>query len=140
MKQVEGRDFDIRWLDANDGTILKAFVYVNDRYICELLPKPKPNKAKIERTAADNELMALMTRYEATVNGFMKTQKNSLDTVTIIDSRKKTLNNKFQIPGLQEAYDLDKNEDSQITVPPIDEPTYDGEEEYFNYRNPANDL
>lgn len=139
MKQVEGREFDIYWLDGNDGHILKAFVYVEGRYICELLPKPRPNKAKIERTATDEELMGIMTRYEATVNGFMRTQKNQIDKVTIIDDRKKTLNNKFQIPGIEE-YDPTKNEDSQISVPPIDEPTYDGEEEFINYRNPANDL
>lgn len=139
MKQVEGREFEVYWLDGNDGQIIKAFVYVNGRYICELLPKPRPNKAKIERTAADEELMAIMTRYEATVNGFMRTQKNQLDSVTIIDHRKKTLNNKFQIPGIEE-YDPTKNEDSQISVPPIDEPAYDGEEEFINYRNPANDL
>ncbi|PIB28885.1 hypothetical protein BFP77_08185 [Maribacter sp. 4U21] len=139
MKQVEGREFDIYWLDGNDGHILKAFVYVDGRYICELLPKPRPNKAKIERTAEDEELRAIMTRYEATVNGFMRTQKNQLDTVTILDNRKKTLNNKFQIPGIEE-FDPTKNMNSETIVPPMDEPTYEGEEEFINYRNPANDL
>lgn len=139
MKQVEGKEFKVYWLDGNDGRIFKALVYLNGRYICELLPKPKPNKATIERTAADEELRAIMTRYEATVNGFMRTQKNQLDTVTIIDERQKTLNNKFQIPGIEEYRPTDN--DSQIVVPPVDqEPTYDGEEELYNYRNPANDL
>tara|TARA_R110002050_G_scaffold295237_1_gene453829 strand:+ start:1495 stop:3531 length:2037 start_codon:yes stop_codon:yes gene_type:complete len=103
MKQVEGQDFDVYWLDGNDGKIIKALVYMDGRYICELLPKPKPNKARVERTAEDEEQMAIMTRYEATVNGYMRTQKNKLDHVTILDHRKKTLNDKFQIPGLSKV-------------------------------------
>jgi len=103
MKQVEGQDFEVYWLDGNDGKIIKAMVYMEGRYICELLPKPMPNKARVERTAEDEEQMAIMTRYEATVNGYMRTQKNKLDQVTIIDHRKKTLNDKFQIPGLSKV-------------------------------------
>ena len=103
MKRVEGQDIDVYWLDDNYGKVFKALVYKDGRYICELIAKPTPNKATIERTEADNEGFKLLQRYEATVNGFMRTEKNKLDTVTVLDFRKKTLNNAFVMPGTQTA-------------------------------------
>jgi hypothetical protein len=40
-----------------------------------------------------------MSAYENTVNNFMRLRKREIEKVTIIDNRKKTLNNKFQIAG-----------------------------------------
>lgn len=101
MKQVEGKTFDVYWLDGNDGAIMKALVYIEGRYICELLPKPKPNKAKIERTAEDEKAMELMSRYANTVNAYQRIQKNSIEKVTVIDNRPEVLNNDFYIPGFE---------------------------------------
>lgn len=136
MKLVEGKTFDIYWLNGNDYKIIKALVYMDGRYICELLPKPVPNKARIEQTDADREGFTLMQRYEATVNGFMKVQKNSLEKVTIIDHRETTLNNKFKIPQLhKEALELPSPNSVVEPLPDFDD-TYE-----INYNsNPADNL
>ncbi|MDO5607612.1 MAG: hypothetical protein Q4G08_04055 [Capnocytophaga sp.] len=99
MKQVEGKSFDIYWLDSNEGSILKAMLYMDGRYICELLPKPKPNKATIERKADDVQAMEIMHRYAMTVNAFQRTQKNSIEGVEIIKPKQEKLVNPFVIPG-----------------------------------------
>ncbi|WP_425628828.1 hypothetical protein [Cellulophaga lytica] len=147
MQLVEGKDFDVFWLDGNDGKIIKALVYINGRYICELLPKPKPNKARLERTPEDEAGFLLMQRYEATVNGFMRTQKNKLEKVTIIDHRSKTLNNKFTMPGINVTTPEADNENENYKVPPIPEYTEyedyteeDEHEHYINTNNPLDDL
>ena len=50
MKRVEGQEIKIYWLDDHEDKVFKALVYINGQYICEALPKPRPNRAKIERT------------------------------------------------------------------------------------------
>lgn len=101
MKQVEGQNIEIYWLDGNDGKVIKALVYIDGRYICEALPKPRYNKAKIEQTEEDLKARDIMTRYATTVESFRKTQKNQIEQVSTIDYRKKTLNEKFVMPGLK---------------------------------------
>jgi hypothetical protein len=40
MTLAEGRDIQIRWLDKNDGSILKAYIFIGEELICEAVPKP----------------------------------------------------------------------------------------------------
>ncbi len=100
MQKVEGETINIYWLDDNQGNVFKALVFINDRYICEALPKPIYPRAKIERTPEDEIARDLMTRYANTISGFMKNEKNAIDKVEVTDNRSKTLNNKFQIAGI----------------------------------------
>lgn len=99
MKNVEGQNVQVYWLDDNDGNVFKALVYIGSQYICEALLKPGSTRAKIERTELSEQKRELMSRYKSTVDGFMTTQKRQLDNVTIIDNRPKTLNNNFSIFG-----------------------------------------
>ena len=50
MKYVEGKEFEVFWLDANDGSILKAMIYHNDMMICELIKKPSSYRSSHEAT------------------------------------------------------------------------------------------
>ncbi len=80
MELVEGRQLDVYWLDANDGTVIKALVYLRGetQLICELLPKPTYSWSKIGRTPNDNANRELMSKYVNTIDGFMKkTQKRN---------------------------------------------------------------
>ncbi len=97
MKQVEGRKIDIYWLDGNKGDIIKALVYIKNRYICEALPKPSYSRAQISRTPEDEANREIMNKYAATINGYMKRQKNIIEKVLVTDETPKTLNNKFKI-------------------------------------------
>ncbi|CAL2108217.1 conserved hypothetical protein [Tenacibaculum sp. 190524A02b] len=122
MKKIEGKNIDVYWLDDNQGEVFKALAYINGRYVCELQSKPIPPRAKIERTPADEVKLAIMASYANTVSSYMKTKKNDLEKVSIIDLRSKTLNNKFQID------ELIKTE----TPPPKTEdlPNYDKEQQH----------
>lgn len=120
MRQVEGMELDIYWLDANDGKVLKALVYERNgsRLICELVPKPIGARPTIEQTPETLMARESMARYKATIDGFMQRQRNALETVVVVDNRPVTLNNKFQIAGLnRKAYSDGPTE----TLPAIDE-------------------
>ena len=101
MEQIEGRELDVYWLDANDGSVLKALVYLrkSDRYICEAIAKPTYNRSRAEQTSTDDDSRTRMSKYVASVEGYINSRKRGIDRVNVIDNRKITLNNKFQIPG-----------------------------------------
>lgn len=100
MKFVEGQDVDVYWLDANDGSMIKAFVYIGDQYICEALPKPTYSRARIEQTPKDLEKRELMSKYVASIEGFKNSQKKALDRVAIINNQPEPLSKKFKIKEL----------------------------------------
>ena len=101
MKYIEGKSFEIFWLDGNDGEVLKAMVYYDDMLICELLPKPTYSRAYHELDDTGKINRQIMSAYENTVNAYMRDRKNDIDRLTVIDRRSKVLNNKFVIPGLE---------------------------------------
>lgn len=101
MKQVEGKEVDIWWLDDHQGAVMKAVVYIGSQYICEAIAKPTYNRATIEQTATDKANRQIMSSYVATIEAFGKRQKNSIDTVTIIDKRP-ALKKDFIMPGLKQ--------------------------------------
>ncbi|QYS86336.1 hypothetical protein JJC03_15660 [Flavobacterium oreochromis] len=101
MKIIEGKDVDVYWLDANDGSVLKALVYYKDRLICEIMEMPRYNRASMNRTEADKEAQLLQSAYVASVEAFAKRKRNNIENINIIDSTPKTLNNGFRIPNLK---------------------------------------
>lgn len=128
MKEVEGQDITIYWLDTTAGGLMKAVIYHNDRYVCDAVAKPIYSRSKIGRKAGDKEAREVMSAYANTVDGFRKQGVKELNKVTVLDNRSLTLNNKFQIPGLakhrpaeqepQEAEVLpDLPEDEDYTTP-----------------------
>jgi hypothetical protein len=101
MDLVEGRNITTYWLDGNDNKVLKALVYIGDQFICEAIAKPEYNRARIERTGDDLVQREAMSKYVATIEGYMKDRKRAIDQVTVIDNRVLTIGNKFQMPGLK---------------------------------------
>ena len=101
MRVIEGKEFDVYWLDGNDGSVLKAIVYLNNKMICELMEMPRYNRAKIERTDKDSEALKLQSAYVASVTAFEKRQRNRIDKIQIIDNSPKTVNSNFKIPNLK---------------------------------------
>lgn len=99
LEQVEGCELDIYWLDDHQGNVLKAHIYLpnSDRFICELIAKPKSHRATIEATPESIEARTAMSKYEASVNGFMSAQKKRIEPITILGSEVKTLNTKFSM-------------------------------------------
>jgi hypothetical protein len=66
MKRVEGRYVDVYWLDDNG----RHYVYLGDRYICEVVAKPVFSRARIERTPEDEANFELTYKYLSTVLSF----------------------------------------------------------------------
>lgn len=97
MKQVEGRDIEIKWLDNNHGEVLKAYIYMDDRFICEAVPQPGYRRAKIDQDEHDLINRELMSKYVTTIDSFAQRHKKGLDKVTIIDNRPVTIGNSFSI-------------------------------------------
>lgn len=101
MKYVEGKDFEVYWLDDDDGEVLKAMIYYDDMMLCELLPKPKYSRAYHELDDTGKINRQIMSAYENTVTAYMRDRKNEIDQVLVVDRRSKVLNSKFVIPGLK---------------------------------------
>ena len=102
MKLIEGEDITVRWLDGNDGNILKAYAYVGDTFICELLQKPLYHRARIEQTEEDEKNREIMSKYVATIEGYGNRLKKQIDPITIIDNQqpRTIMNGSFKIPEL----------------------------------------
>lgn len=125
MKKVEGKEITIYWIDDNQGDIIKAHIYKDDRFICEALPIPFSARAKIEETDAHREARSIMARYKKTVTQYLQNKKNAIDKVTIIDNRPKVIGTSFSIEGIgayqpreKEAEVLDTNQDEAIAYKP----------------------
>ena len=100
MTLVEGEELQVRWIDGNDGKVAKAYAYIDNKYMCELLSIPTYQKARIEQTEDDLRNRELMSSYVATTEAYAKRRKRSIEPITIIDNRQKTLNNKFKVREL----------------------------------------
>jgi hypothetical protein len=107
MDAAEGKRLNVRWLDGNNGEVLKAYVYVGDTFVCEAVRKPEYHRARIERTDECEANLELMSSYTATITGYARSRRSEIDRVTIIDNRPSVLNNKFQIAGIN-RYEADE--------------------------------
>ena len=85
MKEVEGKQFKIFWLDDNDGEVLKAMIYYNDTMLCDLVPHPTYSRSVHELGEHGEINRNIMSAYENTVNVYMASRKRAIDQVTIID-------------------------------------------------------
>jgi len=133
MSQVEGRDLDVYWLDANDGSIIKAYVYLrgDNQMICEAIQVPKFNRARMEQTEKDLEAIEIQSKYRASVEGYAHRLFKTIDKITTIDNRKKTVNENFQIaelkpklsghirPQYEEVEELPEIDEDSIELIPI---------------------
>lgn len=84
MKRIEGEDLLVYWLDDENGDIIKAVAYIDDRYVCDLVQKPKFKRAALERTEQCEINYQLMSSYSNTVESFGRKQKNSIEKVILM--------------------------------------------------------
>lgn len=133
MKRIEGETLQIYWLDANDGSVLKAIAFLDGEYMCELMPIPRYNRAQLEQTDQCKINREIQSKYVATVEAFAKTQKKTIDKVVLIETKEpKELKRPFLIPGLNrfekresEVEELDNTED-EFDLITIDRPAASG--------------
>jgi hypothetical protein len=101
MRIIEGKEFDVFWLDGNDGQVLKALVFYNNRFVCEVMEMPKYNRATAERTDKDAEALKIQSAYAMSVDAFEKRQRSKIENVQIIDGTPQTINSNFRISNLK---------------------------------------
>jgi hypothetical protein len=102
MELIEGQrlndnQYTLRYLDDVHGNVLKAMIFEQGRYVCELIEEPKPQKATVERTDKDVELLAIHAAYQKTILTFQKLRKNTLKPVLIEDISKEEKKNTFDL-------------------------------------------
>jgi hypothetical protein len=127
MKVIEGKDVEVRWLDDMEGNVLKAYAYMDERFVCEVMEMPRFNRAKAEQTAECLQAIELQSHYKMTVIGFAQQTAKEIDKVSINDLRPKP-ERKFQIPNLK-RYEA-REEFSQVEI--LDEMHQDDEEIMYN--------
>ncbi|MFV0397360.1 MAG: hypothetical protein ACK5JU_05010, partial [Bacteroidales bacterium] len=131
MMQVEGKPVSIYYLDDNQGKVLKAHIYIDNRYVCEAVPQPGYNRARIEQTKEDMVNRELMSKYVNTIESFGKRQKSGLNKLTVTDNRPVTIGNSFQVfdrNGHQPTPYI-PSEPAKVLTPAISDEVY---EEYLN--------
>lgn len=101
MKMIEGKDLVVYWLDDNKGNVMKAFAYINDKYVCEVMEMPRYNRAIAEQTEQDKEARTLQSAYVATIEAYSKQQLNKIENINVIDNTPKTLNRNFSFPNVR---------------------------------------
>jgi hypothetical protein len=103
MSKVAGNAIDVYWLDDNNGEVLKALVFLKngDTIICEAVPKPTYNRARIERTDKDEQNYQLISAYASSIEAYAKRREAAISEIVVIDKTPRTLNRKFVIPTLK---------------------------------------
>jgi hypothetical protein len=129
MKVIEDKEVDVYWLDANDGSVMKALVYHKDRLICEAQSMPKYNRAKAERTeGVDDMAYQIQSSYVASVEAFAKRQRNNIENINISFQAKNKPATGFQIPNLkrfqlsEEPVEILENNDDNLVLIQNDQP------------------
>lgn len=141
MKRIEGQDIDVYWLNANDGSVLKALIYIGDMYMGEAIEKPIYQKAKAEQTPQDLRNRQAMSSYVATIDAYMREAKSNLERLMIIDNRPSTIGTSFVMPGLDDDSRIKQPSHGEVETLPNHEEheDLDQEPEYISHAKPLAD-
>lgn len=99
MDVLEGKDVKIHWLKGHSGNVLKAHVYRNEQCVCEGIPKPAAKRSRLEAKDSDSHKQAseIMAKYIASIDSYRKKKKAEIKELVVIDNRKRTLNDGFDL-------------------------------------------
>lgn len=135
MKDIEGRNLDVYWLDDNKGQILKALVFIRggDMLICEAILKPTYSRSRIGRTDEDQKARALMSAYANTIEAYARERKNQITELLVIDNRPALANRKFKMPMYNRTEEPEQ-------VPVDDSRETESEVKIINMENSADQI
>ncbi|MFV0598781.1 MAG: hypothetical protein ACK5M0_03540 [Bacteroidales bacterium] len=120
MCRIEGRSVSVRWLDDNEGRLLKAYVVSNGQAVCELVSKPVYSRASIEMTEQDLIKRELMSKYVATIEGYAKKSRERREKLLVVDNRPRTISNSFSIGGNFKRFEAINNDIEVEVLPAIE--------------------
>lgn len=138
LRLAEGKVIDVRFFRTNKGDVFKALAYDKNsqRYLCELLPKPRGMRGFKEKTPEHEANELLLAKYAGTVNAYMLTQKNTIEEVTVINNKPETVSDSFSIDEF-DIFIPDTSEPTHVEMPTEE---YDFENEYFDPNKALNNL
>lgn len=124
MERIEGNKVQVYWLDDNDGHVMKALLYMNNTFMCELLPQPTYSRAQAEMTPQGIKNREIMSAYVASIEKYARERIANIKPLLIIPTDKAPkLRNTMPMRGLSEE-DL-KTIDYDQPVEVVHEPTED---------------
>ncbi|MDD4218492.1 MAG: hypothetical protein PHZ24_14295, partial [Bacteroidales bacterium] len=86
MTLIEGQQITVKWLDDNYYNVLKAYAFIGDRFICELIAKPVYHRAKVDQIPEDVIARELMSKYQMSIEGFANKRRKSIDKITVLET------------------------------------------------------
>lgn len=105
MKQIEGEKVDVRWLDNNEGEVLKALVFdKSGRMVCELLGDLAYHRATLEQTPQCLINREITSAYAATVQGYISRGRKAINTIAIVENEQPAKSSRFVMPGIKPKY------------------------------------
>ncbi len=131
MKIIEGHDLEVYWLDGNNGDVLRAYAYQDDRLVCEVMELPRFNRARAERTDADQAAITLQMAYKNTVDAYARDHAREIQKLETIDNTPKP-ERKFKIAGVDRYNANNDNYDEPAEAEVFDE-TLDEDSEILKY-------
>lgn len=116
MRLIEGKEVDVYWLDGTDGQVIKAMAFIGDRYVCELQEMPKYNRAVAEQTEADKKAYQLQSAYTATIDAYARTKRNSIESIGIMETAPKTINNNFKFSFSRKTTIVEEIDEEDLVI------------------------
>ena len=105
LKKIEGQEIVVRWIDGNQGQLLKALVYdLSGHMVCELLGDLAYHRATLERTPSCKLNQELTSAYANTVTAFIARGKKAINKTAIIHKPQAPTANRFVMPGAAPKY------------------------------------
>lgn len=128
MRKVESKTFNIHYILGNDKEVIKAHVYIGDAFQCELVKKPKPNRAIAEWTAEDRMKFEQFEKYVKTIEEYQKELASQIEYVNVVENgTRPQLVKTFFAPELQNLRHIN-NDNIEPTALPNNEPAEDDED------------
>lgn len=131
MKQIEGENVVIYWLDDNEGRVMKALVFTESgRYVSELLSDHECNgdleyqRATAEQTEQDHENRKLMSAYANTVQSFISKNAKAIESVAILKKPEVAAPKRFVMPGVRSYTPSDSPAETLPDQSPIPDSVY----------------
>lgn len=121
MERIEGRKVQVYWLDDNDGNVMKAYLYINSTFQCELLPQPTYSRARAEMTPQCQKNREVMSSYVATIEAYRREKVARIKPLIVLPTDKApTLRDTFPMRGL-EGYTPPADSSVVEVIPPHEE-------------------
>ncbi len=134
LSKIEGQQITVKWLEGNDGKVMKSLVYDNqDRLVCELLGDLAYKRDTLERTPQGDRNRELTSAYVATVQGYISRGVKEINNIEIIENPQPEKPKRFVMPKIKKGY-TPSERPVEILPDPLNEVENDFEDDLKTHR------